>query len=42
MISYNAGVNNPNFGKKPSEETKQKMRLAKLGEKNVRFGKYNR
>lgn len=34
MTSYNVGVNNPIYGKHRSEETKMKMRLAALGQKN--------
>jgi group I intron endonuclease len=34
------GSNNPNFGKSPTDEVKEKNRLAHLGNKNVRFGKH--
>ena len=34
MTSYNVGASNPMFGRKHTEETKQKDRLAKLGKKN--------
>lgn len=33
------GSKNPNFGKHPSEETREKMRLAHLGSHNINYGK---
>jgi group I intron endonuclease len=38
-ININIDINNPFYNKSHSEESKEKMRLAKLGDKNPNYGK---
>lgn len=39
MMKKRSGINNPNFGKKFTEEHRRKLALGKMGEKNPNYGK---
>jgi hypothetical protein len=39
-MTQEVDVNNPMYGRKHSEETKERIRLLKLGDRNPNFGKH--